>query len=130
MESFTNRVKASGLPLDEVVVIGSGLLDAYGLRASRDIDLVVSGNLFKTLEQNPSYQKQFPRENTEVLIKGEFEIWLDWPPADFLQLKKDAVNVDGVFFVNPQFLIERKRERGSAKDLADITLLEGYLNEQ
>jgi hypothetical protein len=129
MNSFTDRVKASGLPLDEVVVIGSGLLDAYGLRESRDIDLVVSQSLFDILKQNPSYQIHSPRENVEVLLKDAYEIWVDWPPANFDQLKKDAVIINDVLFVNPHFLIERKAERGSEKDLADIVLLKGYLNE-
>lgn len=36
---FNDRVKALALLFDEVIVIGSGLLDQLGLRQAHDVDL-------------------------------------------------------------------------------------------
>ncbi len=40
--NFVERVKATNLPLDKSIVIGSGILAAYGIRDARDIDVVVA----------------------------------------------------------------------------------------
>ena len=37
---FSERVKDLGLPLDQLIVIGSGLLDQLGIRAASDINQI------------------------------------------------------------------------------------------
>jgi hypothetical protein len=122
------RVRALSLPTDQFVVIGSGLLDAYGLRTANDIDLAVTPELFAQLEATGRYEKGMKYDGP-YLSYNDLEIWLGWGKGhDFASLKPAAVTVEGIMFVNPQFLIERKRERGTEKDVNDIRLLEGYLN--
>lgn len=128
MGSIVARVKALGLPLEEVIVIGSGLLDAYGLRDAHDVDLVVSKELFEQLKQADRFEKEI-RHNDEVLLGDDLEIWLDWG-ASFEDLMQQAVTVDGVRFAAPETIIEHKQQRGSEKDLNDIRLLREYMNER
>ena len=128
MGEIVSRVKALGLPLDELVVIGSGLLDAYGLREASDVDLAVSEPLFEQLKKVGGYTLGIKHDD-EVLIDNNVEIWRDWV-ASYEELAKDAVTVDGVRFASPAYIIERKQQRGWDKDLNDIRLLQEYLHEQ
>lgn len=127
---ITERVHALGLPTDQFVVIGSGLLDAYGLRPASDIDLIVTPQLFDLLKTSGEYQEGI-KNNEPYLENGDQEIWLSWGEGrDFAHLKQNSETIEDIMFVNPQFLIERKRERGTEKDVNDIKLLEEYLYER
>ena len=39
---FSERVKDLGLPLDQLIVIGSGILNQLGIRQSADIDVATN----------------------------------------------------------------------------------------
>lgn len=54
--SVIDKVRTLGLPDDEYIVIGSGLLDAWKLRTSSDIDLVVSPERFNKLARDEKYE--------------------------------------------------------------------------
>lgn len=124
--NFLARVKALGLPADEFVVIGSGLLDALGLREAADIDLVVSQRLFGELAGSGEYQTG-ETEDGKFLKNNMADIWTNWRPGnDFKTLKQSSLLIDGIEFVSPQFLIVRKLERGTAKDRRDVELLRNY----
>lgn len=128
--SILTRIRALGLPEDQIVVIGGGLLDAYGLREANDIDLVVTAALFGELEASGAYEKGMKGDEAYLVGDG-IDIWQSWGQGnDFTQLRSSGVTIEGIVFVNPQFLIERKLERGTEKDKHDIALLEGYLNER
>lgn len=120
------RVTQLDLPLDKVVVIGSGLLDAWGLRRSSDVDLVVAATVFRELEQDPSFKKRV-KYNELLLERDMYEIWQSWgqeAEGTFEVLWGEGVTIDGVRFVSPEYLIKWKRRRGLEKDLQDIKLLE------
>lgn len=123
------RVRAVGVPLDHVVVIGSGVLDALELRTAGDVDLVISAEAFVNLAKDSSWVLGVKHDEV-MLSRGDCEVFLSWGSSgrpNFDQLYQDALVIDGVHFVNPQFLLEWKRQRGSEKDITDITLLQGYL---
>jgi predicted nucleotidyltransferase len=126
MSGIVERVKALGLPLDQLVVIGSGLLDAYGLRESRDVDLVVSKELYEKCRDELGYALHSKHTSNDHLEKDDVEVWLDWGNTLFEAHRDMAVTVDGVMFVNPQFLSAWKRSRGTEKDLKDVELLDEY----
>lgn len=125
--SFLERVKALGLPEGEFVVIGSGLLDVWGLRESNDIDVVASESIFAQLRESGRYTVD-EKFNSELLHADDVEIWPDWKlDAPFDVLNKSAIRIDGVKFVHPDILIKRKLESGTPKDIHDIQLLQEYL---
>lgn len=123
--SMSDRVKALQLPLDEVVVIGSGLLDQLGLRAANDVDLVVSERLFTQLDAD----KRFTRQTDErgvFYTAPKIEVWSDWGSETHEQLRAEAQQLDGVWYVAPDYLIQKKQARGTEKDLNDVKKLEEY----
>jgi hypothetical protein len=123
--SIILRVKALGLPLNEIVVIGSGLLDALELRNADDIDLAVSERLFNELARSGEYE-QGEKHGERYLLKGDTEIWASWGrDAPFESLKATAERIDDVMFVNRTSLIEWKIHKGRVKDLQDVELLKG-----
>lgn len=126
MSRLTKKVKQLALPSGEYVVIGSGLLDALGLRESRDLDLVVSDDLYQKLRASGAYTIE-EKYDGEVLIAGDIEVWTGWKSdANFKVLIQSAYEVEGIAFANPDIIIKRKTERGSEKDLNDIRLLKEY----
>ncbi len=124
--NFIERVKELNFPLDQLVVIGSGLLDAYGLRAADDIDLVVSDELYDKLKQAGDYKESI-KHDEPYLAGDKLEIWKTWGSKyNYQTIKSISITIEGVNFVNPDLLIVKKREQGRDKDLADIKLLEQY----
>lgn len=127
--SIVERVKELGLPLDQVVVIGSGILDALELRPARDIDLVVTPGLFAQLRGSGQYQVSVVRGET-VLQRDDQEIWLSWgneAEPNFDTLFNQGVVLEGVCFAHPRFVLAQKRLRCTPKDRRDIALLEARL---
>lgn len=130
---FSDRIKSLSLPLDQVVVIGSGLLDQLNLRTARDIDLVVSRQLFESLAGLGEY-RLLTKHGELCLVKDlpPLEIWQSWGSggvANFDELFRAGQTIDGVRFVSCKVLIEQKRLRGLSKDQDDIALLERYNEE-
>jgi len=128
--TIIERVRQAGLPLDECVVIGSGILDALGLRQASDVDLVVTQRLFDELRQSSEYIYS-QRYGSDVLDKNDQEICLRWGMGsdtyDYSQLIDHSVVVDGVRFTSPEFVLAWKRFMDRPKDKPDIRLLEEYL---
>jgi len=126
MASIIEKVKQLALPLDELVVIGGGLLDALGYRQANDIDLAVSDSLYAALREGNVYQVT-QKHNQEMLEARDIEVWRDWgPDAPFATLKQDAITIDGVSFANPAIIIEWKQRRDSPKDRQDVKNLQEY----
>ena len=124
------RIKQLNLPLGEYVVIGSGLLDALGLRTAGDIDIAVTPKLFASLQSTGEW-KEAEQYNKAFLLKDGVEIssQLEW--GDFPTTVTEAINssivVDGVPFLNMEELKKFKRALGRQKDYDDIALLDAYL---
>lgn len=130
--SIVDRVQKLNIPLDQTVVIGSGVLDALGLREAGDVDLVLSPKLFDRLCQTPGWHQATKRDEP-ILTRDDTEAFLSWGNdaiPNFQALYADGVTVDGVRFANPRFVIAWKQQRLSDKDKVDIALLEGYLNHE
>lgn len=126
--SIIAKAKALGLPLDSFVVIGSGLLDAYGLREANDIDIVVSEADFEKLKQSGDYRIE-RKYAVDFLAKNDLEIWTSWGQGyDFEKLNQKPEIIDGVRFANPDVIIYFKEQRYSEKDWKDIALLKEYLD--
>ncbi len=129
MSGIVERVKQLNLPLDQLVVIGGGILDAAGLRAANDIDLVLKVDLFAQLVKEPDWQVGV--KNIELILeKDDTEAFLSWSfdsHPNFAELCEGGVTIDGVRFAHPQVVIDWKKRRANEKDLKDIALLEEYI---
>lgn len=123
------RVKALGLPLDQLVVIGGGVLDGLQLRPAGDLDLVLSVELFAKLVKLPEWQVGVKHQDLTI-TQPDIEAFMSWRDdgrPNFQELYDGGLTIDGVRFTHPQVVIDWKKRRASDKDLRDIALLEGYL---
>ena len=69
-ETFVDKVKALDLPLDQIIVIGSGILDQLGIRPASDIDLAASSDLMKKLsEESSDWIKKFDDNQRFYFVK-------------------------------------------------------------
>lgn len=135
------RVRDLNLPFGEYVVVGSGVLEALGIRSANDVDVVVSEKFFQELVGQGAVicrcekcealwraggqKKTIKLEGVDIL--SEYS-WDDEYRADTLKLIEDALVIQGIPFVQPRELLRWKRAVGREKDQQDIVLLERYLN--
>ena len=132
-EIFADRVKALNLPLDQIIVIGSGILDQLGIRPASDIDLAASSDLMKKLsEESGDWIKKFDDNQRFYFIKddGSAEVWDGWDfdgqTVSYDDLLDYAVEYDGVRFVDLEFLRKWKSWRGREKDVRDVELIDEW----
>lgn len=132
-EIFADRVKALNLPLDQIIVIGSGILDQLGIRPASDIDLAVSSDLMKKLsEESSDWIKKFDDNQRFYFVKsdGSAEVWDGWEfdgqVVSYDDLLDCVVEYDGVRFVNLEFLSRWKKWRSLEKDTQDVKLIDEW----
>ena len=132
-ETFADKVKALNLPLDQIIVIGSGILDQLGIRPASDIDLAVSYDLMKKLsEESGDWSKKFDDNQRFYFVKddGSAEVWDGWEfdgrAVSYDDLLDYAVKYDCVRFVDLEFLRKWKSWRGREKDVRDVELIDKW----
>lgn len=132
-ETFADKVKALNLPLDQIIVIGSGILDQLEIRPAVDIDLAVSYDLMKKLsEESSDWIKKFDDNQRFYFIKddGSAEVWDGWEfdgqVVSYDGLLDYVVEYDGVRFVNLEFLSRWKKWRSLEKDTQDVKLIDEW----
>lgn len=132
-ETFADKVKALNLPLDQIIVIGSGILDQLGIRPASDIDLAASSDLMKKLsEESGDWLKKFDDNQRFYFVKddGSAEVWDGWvfdgQTVSYDDLLDYAVEYDGVRFVDLEFLRKWKSWRGREKDVRDVELIDEW----
>lgn len=128
------EVKKLNLPLGEYVVVGSGPMAARGIRDYKDIDILVTKNLYSKLIKQSWKTVEINGVNGkfEVLKNDKFEVdkklWCGNYKPDTENLIKSAEIINGVPFLLLKELIKFKKALGREKDLKDIILIENYLN--
>ena len=132
-ETFADKVKALNLPLDQIIVIGSGILDQLRIRPASDIDLAASSDLMKKLsEESSDWLKEFDDNRRFYFVKddGSAEVWDGWDfdgqAVSYDDLLDYAVEYDGVRFVDLEFLRKWKSWRGREKDVRDVELIDEW----
>lgn len=128
--SIAERVRQLNLPADEFIVIGSGVLDALGLRQAGDIDLVMTAELFARIVQLPDWQVA-AKHGELIASNADAEAFLSWGSdgrPNFDELQRSALVIDGIQYADPRFVIDWKQQRGTDKDLRDVELLKEYIS--
>ena len=132
-ETFADKVKALNLPLDQIIVIGSGILDQLGIRPASDIDLAASSDLMKKLsEESGDWLKKFDDNQRFYFVKddGSAEVWDGWEfvgqAVSYDDLLDYAVKYDCVRFVDLEFLYQWKKWRSREKDVQDVKLIDEW----
>jgi predicted nucleotidyltransferase len=125
------KVRELNLPIGEYVVVGSGIMEALGIKKANDVDLVVTPDLFKKLAENG--WKSHARPNGEHgLQKGIASAYLDVNCGDCNpttgELLKESLIIDGIPFITLKRLMCFKNAYAREKDFKDIELIKNYLN--
>ncbi|MDR3125657.1 MAG: hypothetical protein LBU20_01100 [Candidatus Nomurabacteria bacterium] len=128
-------MKKLDLPTGEYAVFGSGLLDVLGIRASRDIDLILTRKLYEKLAADGWEKFQYDNgddglRNRDSGVYEAFYYCTLIPlhsEEDIKSYIKNAVMVDGVSFASLDDTLLWKSARGQEKDLRDVKLIKEYL---
>lgn len=124
-----------GLDAENAVVIGSGILDALGVRNSADIDAVVREDTYARLADGGRFTATQSYGHA-ILTGGVFEIGTAWgvlgKDQRFDDLYQNSTVVGGVRYITAEFLLAVKKQwaadgKARDKDIADIRLIETYL---
>lgn len=124
-----------GLNPDNSVVIGSGILQALGIRNSKDIDLVTSQEMFDSLSKSGNFSVT-KNHGRNILKDDLFEIGTEWnvlgKSYKFENFLDDSIVIEGVRYITLDFLLKAKKSwinEGSArkKDIEDVKLIEKYI---
>lgn len=109
------------LPKGTYAVIGSGPMAIRGIRASQDIDVVVTKDVWHAL------LKKYTNQGHAILI-GKIEFMFESATGEDLQfMLHDVDYFNGIAFANLENTLLRKRQKRREKDLIDIALIEKYL---
>lgn len=131
-------MKDVNLDAENCVVIGSGILSAYGVRESNDIDVVTDTETYGRLAGDPRFAKT-ENHGREILSDALFEIGKGWDVLGmfhaFEDLVKHSVVVGDVRYVTLEFLLAVKKswlhdENVRQKDIDDVKLIEQNLAQQ
>lgn len=135
MKNIKEELEKLGLSPENSVVIGSGILNALGIRESNDIDAVVSEETFEMLKSKNELTLDAPKGEA-LLTNDLFEIVTHWEvlgkKQGFEDLLSESVVIEDVRYNSLDFLLRVKKswvENGTAreKDNRDIELINNFL---
>lgn len=120
-----DRVRSSKLPVDQLVVCGSGLLDYHKLRNANDLDLLVSPELFDELRDDNAYESGVI-EGDAYHRHATMEIWRTWYGRPYADVVRSAERHEGILFMSLADTIAWKERLNRGKDRHDIKLLKDW----
>lgn len=125
-----NQLRRLGLPLNKVLIVGSGTMALLGLKKNDDLDMWVTEDVFRNMKNNKKLKPvmkhgrlfyetsdgMIEASNSMPCTKGRVEDYL-----------KRAIIVYGFHFKAPNDVISWKRCMGRPKDKQHIKMIENYL---
>jgi len=128
--SVLDELKELGLPNGSFMVMGSGILDALGIRKANDVDLVVSSDVYAQL-QDSGWSSRVASNGSQGLEHGVFQAYDSWTDETTVkkltELLPDAEWVNGIAYNSLAKLSLYKARRGLAKDFDDLVRINEYL---
>ncbi|MDO8183910.1 MAG: hypothetical protein Q7T49_02910 [bacterium] len=127
LEYLLTQLDKLNLSKGEYAITGSAAMAARGIREAKDIDIVITKKLFQELKnQYPSDQHLY----NDTLHLGKIDAMANFttpnlPSAD--QQVATAEIINGYRVLNLEILIKLKKYLGREKDLADVKLIDNYL---
>jgi len=130
--NIIEKAKELNFPEGEYIIVGSGPLEALGIRHASDIDIAVTPKLLERLRATGDWEEEVKYGKT-FLKKEKIDIipQLSWDeyPTSTEEAIDSAMIIDGIYFMNLKELRKFKEALGREKDFADIALIDAYLEE-
>ena len=123
--NVAEKLKEINLPDGSFVIVGSGILGALGIRESRDIDLIVSEEVYAQLDAD-GWDHDIWGDQQTVLKKDVFDLGKYWGSETLADLLKNAQYVDGLPYLSLDNVYKWKKSLGRKKDIIDLKLIEAY----
>jgi hypothetical protein len=128
--NIVERIKKLNFPPGQYVIIGSGIMDALGIRPAHDIDIAVMPELFETLHASGEWKEEERYGKIFLMRDGGLDInpelsWSDYPTTT-AEAIASAFVIDGISFMNLEELKRFKTALGREKDKTDVALIEAY----
>ncbi len=114
------------IDVNDVVVVGSGILDVLGIRASRDLDVLVDEAKFREIAAR-GYQTFEYASGGNGLEIDDIECMDSWLGESFDEVAARAVELDGVKFMSLEEVRAWKLQHNRPKDQIDVRLIDAYL---
>ena len=124
-----NQLRRLGLPLNQVLIVGSGTMALLGLKKNDDLDLWVTESVFRSMKNNKKLKPVMKHgrlfyETSDGLIEASNTFpCTKGTIRDYL---KRAIIVYGFHFKSVDDLIAWKRCMGRPKDLKHVKMLENH----
>ena len=113
------------------MVVGSGAMAARGIRDAGDVDVLVTQDVFDSLERGGDWRLEIRSDGQKVIKRGICEICTDFTcgryQPDSGEMIQNADIINGIPFMKLDELVKFKTELGREKDLKDIELIQNYL---
>ncbi len=129
---FFQQVRDLNLPLGKYAIFGSAPMVVRGLKEYRDIDMVVSEDIWEELSKK-GWPIKYSEFGNPFLCYKEMEIGKDfWQPGvwNMRELINEADVIEGLPFVKLERVLEYKKMLGREKDLEDVKKIENFLQAQ
>ncbi|MEK6758011.1 MAG: hypothetical protein AABX88_02685 [Nanoarchaeota archaeon] len=124
MQELLNELNKLNLPKDEFAIFGSAVMAIKGIREAKDIDLIVTNELYKKLI------KKYKEIKPGIIQVGNIEIIASWNsliknPEEVI---KNSERIGDYNYIRLKDLIAWKKKMGREKDKNDIKLIKEYKN--
>ena len=130
MPKIQEILRSYSLNPSNSIVIGSGILNALGIRKSNDIDITVKQKTYARLSELPEFEIKNNCES-EMLTTDILEISTNLPTPkhtySFKELFDNSIVIDQVRYLKLEFLLIIKKQWNRDKDKKDIRLIEKYI---
>ncbi|MFH1129347.1 MAG: hypothetical protein V1686_01265 [Patescibacteria group bacterium] len=129
-KDLLEKLKELNLPKGKFAIFGSGPMGPKGLRDPRDLDIIVTEDIFSDFKKRPDFKLGQKKSDNEYLEKDGIEIYTNWNLEDWdiNKLINEAEIIDNLPFVRIEEVLRWKRAYNREKDIKDIELIENYLN--
>lgn len=125
-----SKVRDLNLPKGKYTIFGSGPLGIRKLRPSKDVDIVMTPELWYSYK-NDTKDWTINRSNlgSDFLVnKDGIELYKNWKPGrwNVKELIRTSDTIDGLSFVSLDNVLKWKKMISREKDLDDIKLINNY----
>jgi len=128
MPDYFQKLKALQLPAGKFALFGSAPMVVKGLRTARDIDIIVTKDLWQEYHDK-GWEEKTALSGSRYLTQDNIELWQDWKPGewDIEKLIKEAEIIDGLPFVRLEEVAKWKKLFVRKKDFRDLEIINNYL---